>query len=75
MSEQTASIQISLHNAGEAQSLFGPQDSFLKIIEKEIPAVINSREAEITIRGTEREVDMLGQLFNVLLSLVRGVTY
>lgn len=72
MSEQTASIQISLHNAGEAQSLFGPQDSFLKIIEKEIPAVINSREAEITIRGTEREVDMLGQLFNVLLSLVRG---
>lgn len=72
MSEQTASIQISLHNAGEAQSLFGPQDSFLKIIEKEIPAVINSREAEITIRGTEQEVDMLGQLFNVLLSLVRG---
>ncbi|ETT56726.1 PhoH family protein [Paenibacillus sp. FSL R7-0204] len=72
MSEQTASIQISLHNAGEAQSLFGPQDGFLKIIEKEIPAVINSREAEITIRGTEREVDMLGQLFNVLLSLVRG---
>ncbi|NQX44563.1 PhoH family protein [Paenibacillus tritici] len=72
MSEQTASIQISLQNAGEAQSLFGPQDGFLKIIEKEIPAVINSREAEITIRGAEREVDMLGQLFNVLLSLVRG---
>ncbi|WP_405115982.1 PhoH family protein [Paenibacillus sp. FSL K6-1217] len=72
MSEQTASIQISLQNAGEAQSLFGPQDGFLKLIEKEIPAVINSREAEITIRGTEREVDMLGQLFNVLLSLVRG---
>ena len=72
MSEQTASIQISLQNAGEAQSLFGPQDGFLKMIEKEIPAVINSREAEITIRGAEREVDMLGQLFNVLLSLVRG---
>lgn len=72
MSEQTASIRISLQNAGEAQSLFGPQDGFLKIIEKEIPAVIDSREAEITIRGSEREVDMLGQLFNVLLSLVRG---
>jgi phosphate starvation-inducible PhoH-like protein len=61
-----------LQNAGEAQSLFGPQDGFLKIIENEIPAVIDSREAEITIRGAEREVDMLGQLFNVLLSLVRG---
>ncbi|WNS43775.1 PhoH family protein [Paenibacillus sp. MMS20-IR301] len=72
MSEQTANIRISLHTAGEAQSLFGPQDGFLKIIEREIPAVIDSREAEITIRGAEREVDMLAQLFNVLLSLVRG---
>ncbi|WP_042197574.1 PhoH family protein [Paenibacillus camerounensis] len=72
MSEQTASIRISLQNAGEAQSLFGPQDGFLKIIESEIPAVIDSREAEITIRGAEREVDMLEQLFNVLLSLIRS---
>ncbi|MNO53226.1 PhoH-like protein [compost metagenome] len=72
MSEQTASIRISLQNAGEAQSLFGPQDGFLKIIESEIPAVIDSREAEITIRGAEREVDMLGQLFNVLISLIRS---
>jgi phosphate starvation-inducible protein PhoH and related proteins len=72
LSEQTASIRISLQNAGEAQSLFGPQDGFLKIIESEIPAVIDSREAEVTIRGAEREVDMLGQLFNVLLSLVRS---
>ncbi|CAH1055787.1 MULTISPECIES: PhoH family protein [Paenibacillus] len=72
MSEQTASIRITLQNAGEAQSLFGPQDGFLKIIESEIPAIIDSREAELTIRGAEREVDMLGQLFNVLLSLVRS---
>jgi len=70
--EQTASIRISLQNAGEAQSLFGPQDGFLKIIESEIPAIIDSREAELTIRGAEREVDMLGQLFNVLLSLIRS---
>jgi phosphate starvation-inducible PhoH-like protein len=61
-----------LQNAGEAQSLFGPQDGFLKIIESEIPAIIDSREAELTIRGAEREVDMLGQLFNVLLSLIRS---
>ncbi|UQZ32934.1 phosphate starvation-inducible protein PhoH [Paenibacillus sp. PK3_47] len=72
MSEQTASIRISLQNAGEAQSLFGPQDGFLKMIESEIPAVINSREAEITVRGAQREVDMLEQLFNVLLSLIRS---
>lgn len=72
MSEQTASIRITLQTAGEAQSLFGPQDGFLKIIESEIPAIIDSREAELTIRGAEREVDMLGQLFNVLLSLIRS---
>lgn len=72
MSEQTASIRISLQNAGEALSLFGPQDVFLKIIESEIPAVIDSREAELNVRGAEREVDMLGQLFNVLLSLIRS---
>jgi len=72
LSEQTASIRISLQNAGEALSLFGPQDVFLKIIESEIPAVIDSREAELNVRGAEREVDMLGQLFNVLLSLIRS---
>ncbi|MFF2909651.1 MULTISPECIES: PhoH family protein [Bacillales] len=72
MSEQTASIRISLQNAGEAQSLFGPQDGFLKIIESEIPATIDSREAELTVRGAEQEVDKLGQLFNVLLSLIRS---
>ncbi|MFC3745453.1 PhoH family protein [Paenibacillus sp. GCM10012306] len=72
MSEQTASIRISLQNAGEAQSLFGPQDGFLKIIESEIPATIDSREAELTVRGAEQKVDKLGQLFNVLLSLIRS---
>lgn len=72
MSEETTSIRISLQSAGEAQALFGPQDGFLKIIESEIPAVIDSREAELTVRGAEREVDMLGQLFNVLLSLIRS---
>lgn len=72
MSEQTASIRISLQNAGEAQSLFGPQDGFLKLIESEIPATIDSRESELTIRGAEREVDKLEQLFNVLLTLIRS---
>ncbi|QWU14988.1 phosphate starvation-inducible protein PhoH [Paenibacillus sophorae] len=72
MSDKTASIQISLQNAGEALALFGPQDSFLKLIEREIPARIDSREAELTVHGSEREVDMLTQLFQSLLSLVRS---
>lgn len=72
MSQQTTSIQILLQSASEGLSLFGPQDTFLKLIEKEIPATIVSREAVITIRGQQRNVESLGQLFEVLLQLVRN---
>ncbi|WP_422660328.1 PhoH family protein [Paenibacillus sp. EC2-1] len=72
MSQQTTSIQIFLQSASEGLSLFGPQDTFLKIIESEIPARIDSREAVITISGDQRHVDSLQQLFDVLLQLVRN---
>ncbi|GIO97988.1 MULTISPECIES: PhoH family protein [Paenibacillus] len=72
MSQQTTSIQILLQSASEGLSLFGPQDTFLKLIEKEIPATIDSREAVITIRGQHRNVESLQQLFEVLLQLVRN---
>ncbi|MGG1877691.1 PhoH family protein [Paenibacillus cisolokensis] len=72
MSEQKTSIQILLQSASEGLSLFGPQDTFLKIIEEEIPATIDSREAVITIRGNQRNVESLQQLFEVLLELVRN---
>jgi phosphate starvation-inducible PhoH-like protein len=42
------------------------------MIEAQIPAQIDSREAEITIRGQDREVQMLQQLFEVMLQLVRN---
>lgn len=72
MSQQTTSIQIHLHNASEGLSLFGPQDSLLKIIENEIPAKIDSREAVINITGEPKHVESLQQLFEVLLELVRN---
>jgi len=72
LAEQQGSIRIALHNAGEGQSLFGPQDSFLKIIEGVTTAKIDSREQEIAIYGGVREVEMLGQLFDVLLQLIRN---
>lgn len=72
MSQQTTSIQVLLQSASEGLSLFGPQDTFLKLIEKEIPATIDSREAVITIRGQHRNVESLQQLFEVLLQLVRN---
>ncbi|MCM3126204.1 PhoH family protein [Paenibacillus provencensis] len=72
MSDNNYSIRISLQNAGEGQSLFGPQDAFLKMMELQIPATVDSREAEITIRGKEQEVEIMGQLFEVLLVLIRN---
>ncbi|MEC0369897.1 PhoH family protein [Paenibacillus chibensis] len=72
MSDKNHSAQISLQSAGEGLSIFGPQDTFLKMIEAEIPAKIDSREAEITIRGDQRDVAVAQQLFEVLLELVRN---
>ncbi|OAB30087.1 phosphate starvation-inducible protein PhoH [Paenibacillus macquariensis subsp. defensor] len=72
MSENTHSIKVSFQSAGEGLAIFGPQDIFLKMIEAQIPAKIDSREAEITVRGGDREVQMLQQLFDVLLQLVRN---
>jgi phosphate starvation-inducible PhoH-like protein len=45
---------------------------FLKMIEAQIPAQIVSREAEITIRGELRDVQVVEHLFEVLLELVRN---
>jgi len=70
--QQTTSIQILLQSASEGLALFGPQDAFLKLIEAEIPATIDSREAVITIRGEHRSVERLQQLFEVLLELIRN---
>ncbi|MGM1020930.1 MAG: PhoH family protein [Bacillota bacterium] len=72
MAEQQRSIQIALNNAGEGQALFGPQDSFLKLIEAAVPAKMDSREAEINIFGNVHEVEVLEQLFDVLLQLIRN---
>ncbi|MCJ8011418.1 PhoH family protein [Paenibacillus sp. KQZ6P-2] len=72
MSEKNHSAQILLHSASEGLSIFGPQDTFLKMIETEIPVQIDSREAEITIRGSQHDVQVAEQLFEVLLELVRN---
>lgn len=72
MLEQTQSTRIPLLNAEEGLSLFGPQDSFLKLIERETEAKIGSREAEISIHGPAQAVEQMTQLFEVLLQLVRN---
>ncbi|AZK46840.1 PhoH family protein [Paenibacillus lentus] len=72
MSEQILHTKITLQNASEGLSLFGPQDTFLKLIEHNVSAGIVLRESEISIRGESRQVGIAKQLFEVLLELIRN---
>lgn len=72
MSEQISHTKITLQNASEGLSLFGPQDTFLKLVESSLNAGIVLRESEISIRGEARQVEIAQQLFEVLLELVRN---
>ncbi|OCT17149.1 phosphate starvation-inducible protein PhoH [Paenibacillus pectinilyticus] len=72
MIENAQTVKITLKNPAEGLALFGPQDKFLHVIEREIEAQIFTREAEITIQGRAAEVNSLQQLFEVLLQLIRN---
>ncbi|SDW14310.1 phosphate starvation-inducible protein PhoH [Marininema mesophilum] len=64
-------IKIRLRDGNEALALFGPQDSFLRMIEDRTSAKIVSRGEEVVISGSTDELEMLSHLFRVLLSLIR----
>ncbi|MFD0870577.1 MULTISPECIES: PhoH family protein [Paenibacillus] len=72
MTDREHIVKIPLTNIAEGLSLFGPQDKFLSIVEKQTDAKIFSREEEIVIQGQARETQRLQQLFEVLLELVRN---
>lgn len=72
MHNETKTVKLTLRNAAEGLAVFGPQDRYLRLIESQMSASIQSREAEIVITGEPDEVESLEQLFSVLLQLVRG---
>lgn len=70
--EESAKVYLKDINTGIA--LFGPQDSFLKLIEQSFPIKVTSRGEEITLAGPEDEVKIVKSLLNALIVLVeRGV--
>ena len=71
LQNQDHSMKIRLRDAAEALSLFGPHDAYLKQIEANTSAKIFSRGEEVIITGSEDELEILGHLFRVLLSLIR----
>jgi phosphate starvation-inducible PhoH-like protein len=70
----TVSRKISLPSNQEAVQIFGPNDVNLKHIEHHFSAKLVVRGGEVSITGTEEEVDTLQHLFAVLLELVRKGT-
>jgi phosphate starvation-inducible PhoH-like protein len=70
--EKTGTVRIPLASAAEGLALFGPQDRYLRLIERGMQSEIRSRDAEIVITGPEHELAALEQLYGVLLELVRG---
>jgi phosphate starvation-inducible PhoH-like protein len=69
--EQGKNVKIRLNSAQEALSLFGPHDTFLKLIESQTSAKIFTRGEELTIKGSPQECETLENLFRVLLLLIR----
>lgn len=63
--------KISLRDNEEAALLFGPQDSYLKMIEDSFATKILARGTEITLSGKAEEVAVLQSLFAVLVQLLR----
>jgi len=72
LTELKHTTTIPLQSAAEGLAIFGPQDKFLRLIEKETVSLIRSRDAEIYIEGPEDEVRSLRQLFDTLLQLVQS---
>ncbi|MFC0212082.1 PhoH family protein [Paenibacillus chartarius] len=72
MTENAQLIKLSLRSPAEGQALFGPQDKFLRLIEKETNARIFTRDEEVTIQGDAASINSLQQLFQVLLELIRN---
>lgn len=65
-------MKVALKNTAEGLALFGPQDKFLQLIEKEMPARIFTREEEIVVQGSVEVTARLEHLFTVLLTLIRN---
>lgn len=72
LQEQTNQLKLNVVDSEEAQKLFGPQDRFIKEIEKELNIHVQIRNEEVTITGSTSALDLARPLFNVLLKLIRS---
>ncbi len=63
--------KLTIRNSAEGQSLFGPHDTYIKIIEEATSVKTVMRGEEITVFGNKEGVDSVIHLLKVLLTLIR----
>lgn len=68
-------INFRLDDASEAMTLFGPRDTFLKIIESKLNLSIVTRGEEIAVSGSETDIRLVDTILKALHALIKkGVT-
>ncbi|MFD2171095.1 PhoH family protein [Tumebacillus lipolyticus] len=71
MDNQPITKKLALQDNHEATQLFGPHDAHLKQIEGAFATKIHVRGIEITMTGSQEEIEVLEHLFSVLIKLIR----
>lgn len=69
MTEQTEKRRIELEDSQRVFALFGPQNSYLHLIEDELSVAINSRGTQLEVEGAADAIKEIELLFNQLLVL------
>lgn len=69
MTEFTDKKRIELEDSQRVFSLFGPQNSYLTLIEEEMAVSISSRGTQLEIEGEPDTINLIETLFNQLLTL------
>ncbi|MGA9287285.1 MAG: PhoH family protein [Anaerobacillus sp.] len=71
MAERYVDLTLQLENSNEAQTLFGPGDEHLKIIEEALRVSLVTRGEGISVRGDEESISMVRDVINTLHSLIK----
>lgn len=71
MTDDLITINVQLENHNEAINLIGNSDANLKIIEQELGVSIVTRGEQISVSGDHEKVEMVNQIINKLIQLIR----
>lgn len=71
MTERFVDLSLQLENSNEAQTLFGPGDEHLTIIEEALEVSLITRGEGISVKGSEDAVAMVKEVMSTLQALIK----